>query len=290
MQMVINSIIAGAGIALVAIGFSLIYSICRFFHFAYGAIYTVGGYMAYMFVVLCGWSWFVAIPLAIILAVVVGCLGEMCIYRPLRKRCASSMVLLLASLGLFVVLQNLISICFGNGSKVLLSGDVHPGLVFFGARITPIQLALLTTSFLVALGLSALLRLTKTGKAIRAVANDPVLANSIGIRVDHSILCVFAIGSMLATVAAIMMACDTNLDPMMGFHALLLGIVAAIVGGIGSVNGALLGGFLVGAAQNIGVWKLPTQWQDTIVFIILLLFLLLRPQGVFGRPLQASTT
>jgi branched-chain amino acid transport system permease protein len=289
MQFLVNSIIAGSGIALIAIGFSLIYSTTRFFHFAHGAVYMVGGYSAYALITLAGWPSIVSVFVAMIVSALAGCLIEACVYRPLRKRSASPLVLLLASIGLFVALQNVISACFGNSTIMLRTNEPMAGFNFLGGRITAVQLGLvLLTSFL-GLGVAAALRFTKLGKIIRALANDPELAGVFGVSVDRTILCVFAIGSGLAALAAIMIGFDTDLNPMMGLHALLLGVVAAIIGGMGSVSGGLLGALLIGAAQHFGVWRLPTRWQDAIVFAILILFLLFRPQGFFGKPLRRKT-
>jgi len=123
---------------------------------------------------------------------------------------------------------------------------------------------------------------------IRAIADDQALAEAMGVPIERSILLAFGIGSAIAGVAAVLVAYDTSFSPTMGFHALLFGVVAAIVGGIGSISGALLGGLLIGFAENFGVWRLPTQWQDTIVFVILVLFLVLRPEGFMGLPLRKT--
>jgi branched-chain amino acid transport system permease protein len=123
---------------------------------------------------------------------------------------------------------------------------------------------------------------------LRAVANDSELSSALGLNSGRVIAVAFALGSALAGVAAIFIAYDTDLTPMMGFRAILMGVVAVIVGGVGSIPGALVGGLFVGLAQHLGVWKLPTQWQDAIVFLILIVFLVLRPQGFLGKPLKRA--
>jgi branched-chain amino acid transport system permease protein len=162
------------------------------------------------------------------------------------------------------------------------------GLPIFGAKITPIQITIIIVSACLLALCWAFAKKTRMGKVMWAVANDPELARVVGIETDQVILFTFILGSALAAIAAILISLDTDMTPMMGFYALLMGIVAVIAGGIGSIPGAALGGLLVGMAQHLGVWKLPTQWQDAIVFVILILFLLLRPQGFLGKPLRRA--
>ncbi len=286
-QLFINSLIAGSVYALVALGFGLIYSTTRFFHFAHGAVYAAGAYLAYAGWLL-GLSLYIAIPLAVIGTAMLGALIEVGVYRPLRRKNASSLIHLLASLGLFTVIQNLISLIFGDDTKTIRSGVVREGLPLFEARITPIQIAIIIVSGLLLLLCWAFMQKTKMGKAMRAVANDPELAKVVGIDTDRVILFTFVLGSALAAIAAILISLDTDMTPMMGFYALLMGVVAVIVGGVGSIPGAALGGLLVGMAQHLGVWKIPTQWQDTIVFLILIFFLLFRPQGFMGKVVKKA--
>ena len=200
-QILVNGLIAGSIYGLVGLGFGLIYSTSRFFHFAHGAVYAVGAYLTYV-CWLSGLSLYAAIPLAVIGTSILGALLDIGVYRPLRNKGASSLILLIASLGLFTVIQNLISLVFGDDTKTIRSGAVTEGLPLFGARITPIQIAIITVSALLILLCWALMKKTKIGKAMRAVANDPELARVIGIESDRVILFTFALGSALAAVAA----------------------------------------------------------------------------------------
>ena len=286
-QLIANGMIVGSIYALVALGFGLIYSTTRFFHFAHAAIFTAGAYLAYSGWLL-GLSLTVAIPLAIVGAAMLGALLEVGVYRPLRRKGASSLILLLASLGLLIVIQNAISFIFGDDTKTMRGSAVTEGLSVFGARVTPIQISIIAVSVLLSTLCWVFIKYSSKGKAMSAVANDPELARIVGIQSDQVILFTFVLGSALAAIASILISFDTDMTPMMGFNALLMGVVAAIVGGIGSIPGALLGGLFVGMAQHIGVWKLPTQWQDAIIFVILILFLLLRPQGFLGKSLKKA--
>lgn len=285
-QALANGFAAGSSFALVAIGFALIYWAAGFFHFAHGAIITVGAYAAYTFVTLLGWSPILGVPLAISVAMLVGAGIEICAYRPLRRSGASSSILLLASLGLFVAVQNVLSVLFGDVTLTLRAGPAGEAFQILGARVTWVQLDTAVIATALALLVWVGVRFTRAGCMIRAVATDSDLARAVGIPTDLTFVAVLAVGSMLAGAAGILIAYDTGLTPMMGFNALLMGFVAAIVGGVQSIIGVFLAGLLVGGLRHLGVWKLPTQWQDAIVFAVLILFLLLRPQGIFGRSLS----
>lgn len=287
-QILGNGLSAGSAFALLALGFALIFQTTRFFHFAHGAVVTAGAYLTFLFAVILGWPLWVAAVLAIILAGVLGVLMELGVFRPMRKKGATPFVLLLASLGLFVVIQNVISMIFGDGVKTLRSGVVQEGIPILGARITPIQIWTIAIAVILFVAVSLFLSRTRMGKAMRAVANDPELAYVSGIGSDRIILCTFFIGSCLAAVAAILIALDVDMTPTMGMNALLMGVVAVIIGGVGSVPGAALGGLLLGLARSFGVWQINSAWQDAIAFGILLLFLLFRPQGFFGKPLRKA--
>ena len=192
------------------------------------------------------------------------------------------MILLLASFGVYIFLQNLIALIYGNQVLVLRTGPIKEGYNFFTAVITPTQITILIVSILLMFLLWYFIQKTKLGKAMRAVADDPLAASVVGINPDKIILASFAIGSALAGVAGVLISLETNLEPTMGFSAILKGIIASIIGGIGSIPGAVFGGFFLGLVENLGIWKIPSIWKDFISFAILIIFLLIRPYGIFG--------
>jgi len=289
LQIIANGIIAGAIYTLVALGFGLAYSTTRFFHFAHGIVFTAGAYFTFLFKVWLGLPLFFSIALAIALSTFLGCLMESSIYRPLRHKGASSLILLLASLGIYIVLQNVISAVFGDDAKTIRSGIVKEGLNLFGARITPIQILIICVSAVLVVVVALLLKKTKIGKAMRAVANDPELASVSGINSDRVILWTFAVGSALAGVAGILVALDVDMTPTIGMNALMMGVVAVIIGGVGSIPGVALGAILLGMAQHLGVWYISSKWQDAIAFVILAVFLLFRPEGFLGKKVKKAT-
>ncbi len=288
-QIFINVIISTGIFILIAVSFAIIYRVTLFFHFAHAVVFTSGAYFTFLFHKLFGFSLFSSIPLAIICACLLGCIMEWFIYKPLRKRQATPIILLLSSLGIYIVLQNLISMIFGDDTKSVRSWPVKEGLEIFGARITEVQILIVICSASLVIGVGLWLHFSKMGKAMRAVANDKELANISGINSDKIILISFAIGSALAGIAGILVALDVDMTPTMGMNALMMGVVAMIVGGVGSIWGITLGALLLALAQNLGVWYISSQWQDVIAFAILLLFLLFRPQGFMGKKVRKAS-
>lgn len=248
----------------------------------------MGAYAAYAVAHELGLSIWVAVPCAILVSSIAGGVINTTVYRPLQRMQASPLTFLIASLGLLIVIQNCLSLAFGDDTKSIRTGGVSEGFPFFGARVTPIQVATILSVMVTFAAVGCLLSFSGFGKKMRAVANDPELASVFGVDSERVVLLTFALGSALAGLAAVLAAYDTDLTPVMGFKALLGAVVAVIVGGRGSFLGILLGGFLVGLAQHLVVWIWPSQWQDASVFIILIAFLLLRPQGFLGKPLYKT--
>src|ERR1035437_4588083 len=275
-QLTLNGFAQASGYLIVALSFALIYRVVRFFHFSHGVIFTFGPYFCLALVKHMGFGIYYAIPLAVLSCSILGCFLEITIYQPPRKHGASGLVLLLISLGAYIVLQNLISLLFGDGTQSIRRIEVSRGLEFLGATISPIQIQTMCASLIVALGLILLLAKTSVGMMMRAVANDPVLARCSGIESDHIILWTFAIGSALAGLGGILVALDIDMSPTMGMNALLMGLVAVIIGGAGNICGIMLGALVLGLAQSLSVWKIGSQWQTAVAFSIMLSFLLFR--------------
>ncbi len=281
-QILLNGLIAGSIYSLVAVGFSLIYGSVRFFHFAHGALCAAGAYVAFW----CATS--VGLPL--VLAAGAGALGagvlgvgiDQCVYRPLRQSKSPDLVLLLASFGVFLLMTNLLQVLFGSDVVSLRRGPVREGYLFCGAIITGNQITIAFASVVLTIALWLFLKVTRTGRAIRAVADDPIGASIVGIHSDGVIRTAFFVGSLLAGVAGILLALETDLQPGMGMNAAIKGIIAAVIGGIGSIPGALVGGLLLGLAENLGAWFTSSSWKDAVAFAVLVVFLLLRPGGIVG--------
>jgi branched-chain amino acid transport system permease protein len=294
-QLLLNCIITGSIYILIALGFTIIYRTVKFFHFAHGVVYASGAYCAY--VVVSRWSlvigqeagnpaffgcWFLAVIAGIAGAGIVGILIDRIIYKPLRKRKAPNLVFLIASFGVFIFIQNLLQLIFGAQILTIRTGPVKEGHHIFGAVITNIQILILIVSVFLCVALWQFVKRTKLGKAMRAVADDPLAASVVGINPERIILAAFAIGSALAGVAGMLVSLETNIEPTMGMNAILKGIIASIIGGIGSIPGAVFGGLFLGLAENLGIWKISAGWKDCIAFAILIVFLLIRPGGIMN--------
>ncbi len=287
--MLANILISGSIIALVAVGFSLIYRTTRFFYFAHAVVFTAGAYFTLALSQKGGLPLGTASSLSVVLCAIMGCSFEVFVFRPLRRRGASALVLLLASLGLYVILQNLISCVWGDETEIIRSGIVSEGLNVLGARITPIQFVIIITGISSTFILAVFLRRTRVGTSIRAIASDADLASLCGIQKNRIFLLVFALGSALAGGAGILVALDVDMNPNMGMHYMLLAVVAVIIGGVESVAGVAMGALLLTIAQQLGIWVIGSEWQDAIAFVVLCVFLLVRPQGFFGKRIRKAS-
>jgi len=282
LQLLINGIIAGAIYALVASGFSLIYSTNKFVHFAHGGVIALSAYFLFWIFSILGLNFVIAILLTILFSALLGYLLNKFFYKPFRAKKASASILLISSIALLILLESLALLLFGGDVKTIDFVKTNQGLDIAGAIITPLQLVIVLISIMLFLGLYFLMKKTKIGKAMRAVADNKDVAEIIGISSEKIYSWSFVIGSAIAGVAAILISIEQNITPTMGTNLMIKGFTGAIIGGIGSVPGAILGSFLLGLVENFGIWFLPSGYKDAIAFILLFAFLLLRPQGILG--------
>jgi branched-chain amino acid transport system permease protein len=287
-QIFVNALIAGSTYSLIGMGFGLIFSTARFFHMAHGGVITVAGYVTYAMVTEFHLNQTLSIFITILAAATLGGAMEIAIFRQIRRSNGGSTIQLIASLGILIVLQNLISIIFGDDVRVLNAGVASESIQIWAARITDIQIKIIFINIIVWLLISLVLQRTQIGRMVRVVTDDAELSRIFGISVDMVILLTFITGSVLAGIAGILLAYDIGLTPLLGYHALFMGVVAAIAGGMTSPTGTMLAGLTLGLILQISGWFFLTQWQDAIAFTILILFLLLRPQGFFGKPLRSA--
>ncbi len=283
-QLILNSIIAGAVYTLMALGFNLIYGATKFFNLAHGVLAAVGGYIVFFLFKSNGWNLYLSALIAILITGFVGYLIDKFIYLPLRKRKASNMILLVASLGIFTVIQAILAILFTRQFQTLSSSAGDSNLYQIGTGvITQTQVIILLSGLLIMAGLVLLLKKTLLGKAIKAISDDEEVAKIVGIDTNKIIGYIFFIGSAIAGWAGIMVGFDIGLEPTMGMGLLLKGVIASIIGGVGNIYGGVLGAFLLGFVENFGIWKISGEWKDAIAFGVLIVFLLFRPQGIFKK-------
>jgi branched-chain amino acid transport system permease protein len=281
-QLLFNGLIAGAAYTLITLGFNFIYGTTRFVNMAHGLFAAVGGYVTFVFLKILGWPIILATIIGALGAGLVSWLSDRLIFRSLRNRGASNLVLFIASLGLFIMLQSLIAVIFGNFFHGLFSSSLVKTFLIFGGAVTNIQLIIFIVAAVVIFGL-ALLRRTVFGKSVAAISDDIEVAKMVGINTDRVIGAVFFIGGTIAGLAGILIGMDTGIYPGMGLLILLEGAIAAIVGGIGNLYGGVAGAFVLGLVENFGIWKIPSEWKPAIAVAVLVIFLIFRPQGIMKK-------
>jgi branched-chain amino acid transport system permease protein len=285
LQALLNGVISGCQFGLIALGLALVYQVRTFFHVAHGAVYVAGAYAANILIVDHHWPAYAGIAAAIIAAAALGAAMELAIYRPLARRGASGTILLIASLGILICVQNVIALAFGSFTRTFFGQGVQEGFALWTLRFTRVQAISVVAFALIGAILWVWMFKTRSGKEVRAVADNPGLAMAFGIDSDRVILLVFTAASGLAAVAGILAGYDANVYPSMGFWGILPPVVAIVVGGLGSISGALAGAMLVGIVQNLSAWFLPAIWTNAVLCIVLFGFLILRPSGMIGTPL-----
>lgn len=281
-QLLANGFVTGCSYALVGLGFGLIYNTTGVFHFAHGAVYTLCAFLFYQFYIKFHWALIPSVAITVVIAFLVGIIIDELIYAPLARRGSSLLIQLLSSLGLYIIIVNVVAMIFGNDTKILTSG-VEKTLSFGSVILTKTQVATVLAFLFLFGGLLFLLRKTNMGKIIRGMSDSPELLSIMGIDQRMVRWTVFSLGSGLAAVAAILSGLDTGIDPHIGMSAVLNGAVAVIIGGVGIFEGAALGGLTLGLLQGLVIWKFSAKWQDLVSFGLLMLFLLFRPQGIIGK-------
>lgn len=289
LQLLANGLVTGCSYALVALGFALIYNTTRIFHFAHGAVYTLGAYLFFTFWSLWHIPFILSLFLAFIAIALIGILIDETVYLPLVRRGSSPLVYIVSSLGLYIIIINIIAMLYGNETKIPLSG-LQPTYTFGGIILARIQLLIFLCFILISVVFFLVLRKTRLGITLRAMRDDPELISVMGIDTIFIRRIVFSLGSVLAAMAAVLNSLDVGMDPHVGMSAILSGAVAVIIGGVGIFEGAILGGVLLGILQSLAIWQISARWQDPITFLILILFLLFRPQGILGKRRRMEET
>jgi branched-chain amino acid transport system permease protein len=295
-QTIINGLTTGFLYALIALGYSMVYGVLKLLNFAHGDLYMIGAYIGYFVIQWFGGPSSLSIPVPVLVAImfvlaaagagVLGVLIERFAYRPLRD--APRIAPLITALGVSFILENSVLLLFGGFTKsyssntfIKFSTGIHIGAV----DIDAVQITIFIVSVLMMYGLIVLVNRTTLGKSMRAVASDREAAEMLGINVDRVISATFFIGSAMAGVAGVMSGLAFNqISNTIGFLAGLKAFTAAVVGGIGSIPGAMIGGLFIGICESFASSYISTKYTDLIVFGILIVVMLARPTGIFGRP------
>ena len=288
LQQIVNGLSLGSIYALIALGYTMVYGVLRLINFAHGDVYMVGAYVGYYlsrkmagrepsFV-----SAFIVMLGAMAACALLGLVIERLAYRPVRR--ASRLTLLITAIGVSLFLENGGQLVFGPDPKFFPSLAPHFDFLVADVRLTSEQITVIGVSFLLMILLRLFIMKTRTGKAMRAVSFNLDAAKLMGISTDGIIAVTFALGSALAAAAGVLIGMQIpKIDPLMGIIYGLKAFVAAVLGGIGNVPGAVLGGLLIGISEVMVVGYLSSTYRDAIAFGILILVLLLRPQGILGR-------
>lgn len=284
-QQLINGLVTGSTYALIALGYTMVYGVLQLINFAHGEIYMVGAFTGLLLVTQAQLPFPLALLLAMASTALLGVTIEFLAYRPLRR--SSRLSVLISAIGMSIFVQNVALWIWGPSTRSFQPPFAVRTLTVAGLRINTLELLTLAVALLMMVGLHLLVTRTKLGKAMRAVAQDRETAALMGVNVNRTIAFTFAIGSSLAAAAGVMVGMLFNaVVPNMGVMPGLKGFVAAVLGGIGHIPGAMVGGLVLGMAEVLGVALLSSQWRDAIAFAILILVLLYRPSGLLGRRTQ----
>ncbi len=296
-QQVVNGLAIGGLYAMIAVGYSMVYGVLQMINFAHGDIFMLGGFAGYLTISSLNHTAFgqdarfAVIGLALLAGMVAAPLAAVIVervaYRPLRN--APRLAPLISAIGVSIFLENLVLRLDGGQPRYYESIFPRGGLVISGVHIAWGQIFIVSGAILMMLFLQGFIRFTRQGKAIRAVAEDQKVAALMGVNVDQAIVVTFIVGAALAGVAGVMWGLQFNqVDHYMGFVPGIKAFTAAVLGGIGSIPGAMLGGFFLGLAETLAVQALPkgfTNYQDVVAFTLLIVFLVLRPGGMLGEHL-----
>ncbi len=297
-QQLINGLTIGSIYALIALGYTMVYGILRLINFAHGDIYMVGAYAGYLLAIYLGFDanpsifGFIVVLLgAMLIAALIGMAIERFAYRPVRKY--SRMTTLITAIGMSLFIEYLFVFIFSGTPRSfpqLLQNDNYT--IFGNATISTSQILIFAVSILLMLALQYVIFRTKIGKAMRAVSFNLNSAKLMGVNTDFVIAFTFALGSALAAAGGVLTAqYNPKIEPLMGIITGLKAFVAAVLGGIGNIPGAVLGGLLIGAAETLVVGYgsyigIPSTYRDAVAFAILILVLLIRPAGLLGSNVQ----
>ncbi|WP_156756217.1 branched-chain amino acid ABC transporter permease [Actinokineospora pegani] len=295
LQQIANGIALGATIGLIALGYTMVYGIIQLINFAHGEVFMVGafgGLAVHRWLLPEAWQgdWYISLPLMIVggvvVAVTIALIMERFAYRPLRN--APRLAPLITALGVSIVLQEAIRIWFPNAEsaqaypKAFIDAQVDLGPVSISAS----KLLIIVVSVALSVGLQLYVTKSRMGRAMRATAQDRDTARLMGVNPDRVIVLTFLIGAALAGVAGVLYGVDiTNVDNAIGFQNGIFAFTAAVLGGIGSLRGAVIGAFIIGLIKTLGGQYMPggTQYDYVWIFVVLIFVLVFRPQGLFGE-------
>jgi branched-chain amino acid transport system permease protein len=287
-QQAINALVIGCFYSLVALGYTMVFGVIKLLNFAHGDIFMLGAFLGFsMLSLFTGMPGLLGIGLAMLITMIIigffGVLVERVAYRPLFNA-SSRLAVLITAIGVSLFLQNGVMLTYGASFRVYPVDVTTAGLQIFGAKITYLQIIIVVVSILLMYALHLFVHKTLYGKAMRSIAIDSTATSLMGIPVHRMIAMTFFIGSSLAAAAGVMDGVYYGqISFLMGFMIGLKAFTAAVIGGIGSIQGAMLGGLLLGVVETLGTMYVGSVWKDVFAFSILILFLVFLPTGILGK-------
>lgn len=285
LEQVINGLMMGSIYVLVALGMVLIYGVMHVVNFAHGVLFTLGGYLGHFFYYRVAESYLLAIVLAVLSLAIIGVLLERGVFRPLSGNLRNQVI---ASLGLILFLENLVVALWGASALQWKVASADRLVQIGDLRFSQHHLGIIVITMVLVTALGLFLKYTRFGTAIRATSQSQEAAVVVGIPVRRVQWSTFAIGCMLAGVGGAMVGPLFLVFPQMGDVPLIKGLAGILLGGMGSVPGAVVGGMVLGLTEAISTLYLPTDYRDSIAFMVMVLILLVRPQGLFGQRMRGE--
>ncbi|MBO6119782.1 MAG: branched-chain amino acid ABC transporter permease [Lachnospiraceae bacterium] len=280
----VSGLSLGSIYAIIALGYTMVYGIAKMLNFAHGDVLMIGSYITFVFMSQLGIHPILSVILASISCTVIGIIIERIAYKPLRG--ANSLSVLITAIGVSYFLQNIALLIFGANTKSFKSIVTIPPLKLFNGNLIISSESIVTIALciIIMLGLTTFINKTKMGQAMLAVSEDRSASTLMGINVNGTIAMTFAIGSFLAAIAGVLL-CSTypTLTPTTGAMPGIKAFVAAVIGGIGSIPGAFIGGLILGVLENMSKAYISAQLSDAIVFSVLIVMLLVKPSGILGK-------
>lgn len=284
LQQTINGLVMGSSYVLTAMGLTLIFGMLDMLNFAHGELLMVGAFVAVALVTSFGLPYLVAIPLAMIVVAILGVIIQRLAFNPLRN--ADRVSLLVSSLGVSIILQNLVRLIWGPDPRNLASPFTDVQLHFSGMALNGQRLFVVLMAAVFIGILYYVIQKTKVGIAMRACAFDMETARLMGIKANKVIIMTFAIGAGMAASAGTLLAPIFSVYPTMGVMATTKAFVVVLLGGIGNVGGAIVGGLILGLVETYAAGYWSSEYKDVIAFVIMILVLLFKPAGLFGKNIQ----
>lgn len=292
LQQIVNGLIIGGIYAMIAVGYTMIYGVVQLINFAHGEIFMLGAFFAVTFISVLGLPFYAAFLLSMACCAICGMLLDVVAYRPLRN--SPRLAALITAIGMSIFLQNLAMIIWGSRPKPFPHGTVpayfdKTAITFGGVNLSWFHLFIFGLTIIMMIGLHLIIKKTRWGKAMRAVAQNKTMAALTGINVNRVITYTFALAGALGGAAGVMVGAYYNsLYPTMGYVAGVKAFAAAVLGGIGSVPGAMLGGVLLGVAEALGAGYLSSLYRDGISYAVMIIVIILIPAGLFGKIIKET--